>query len=250
MGNSLSVTTMVAMTAIILTLIPVYSLFVPLEQTMEDHQEVSYTVHGHTITADVHEGHFRMPVPRSGLPLAIWRLAEPDDCIRGMAETIREQTGMDGYRLVLFVHRLVHSIEYVTDDESCGVPDHWNTPCDTLLSGCGDCEDHAILFVALCTALGFECVFVLEPNHISAAVLVDGPGQTVTYGGEEYLYADTTTDYPGKSLSEDHLVMPMGRCWIHTASVVTSLGVSSLVLFLWILCIREANGRSGRHTVC
>lgn len=240
MSNRMSVNTILATVGIMMILLPTYLLVVPLEQTVDDHQTVTYEMAGKRITADVHVGHFILPTERGHALFSMPRFAEPDDCIERMAETIRDETGYEGYALVQFVHRLVYSIEYVTDMEATGYAENWSTPCETLINGYGDCEDHAILFVSLCTALGFDCIFLFEPEHVSAAVYVDGYGTKVEYGGREYLYCDTVTDSrPGRSTPEEYHIMPMGWCWIDTFVVSISLAVVAYFVCLWISCYRE-----------
>lgn len=50
-----------------------------------------------------------------------------------------------------FVH---HTIRYAPDETTWGVADYWATPVEVLQKGQGDCEDHAILKMALLADLG------------------------------------------------------------------------------------------------
>jgi predicted transglutaminase-like cysteine proteinase len=75
------------------------------------------------------------------------------------------------------------AIRPVSDEVQWRLPDHWNTPFETLQSGQGDCEDYAIVkYVALLQAgiSGNDLKIVIVKNvfpkedHAVAAVRVDG----------------------------------------------------------------------------
>jgi predicted transglutaminase-like cysteine proteinase len=75
------------------------------------------------------------------------------------AQSIVQQAGAAGTPLLRMasVQRAVHDrIRYVTDDQLYGVSDYWATPNETLQRGAGDCEDVAILKMALLQKLGFN----------------------------------------------------------------------------------------------
>ena len=67
---------------------------------------------------------------------------------------------------------LVHSLEYVTDGESTGAPDYIRTVEETLVDGCGDCEDLTYLLVGMLSqpAFGYRTTMVILPGHMLAGV--------------------------------------------------------------------------------
>ncbi|WP_049911888.1 hypothetical protein [Halorubrum kocurii] len=70
---------------------------------------------------------------------------------------------------------LVHSLEYVTDAESTGAPDYIRTVEETLVDGCGDCEDLTYLLVGMLSQPGFDyrTAMVILPGHMLAGVHSD-----------------------------------------------------------------------------
>ena len=70
---------------------------------------------------------------------------------------------------------LVHSLEYATDAESTGVPDYIRTVEETLVDGCGDCEDLTYLLVGMLSqpAFDYRTAMVILPGHMFAGVHKD-----------------------------------------------------------------------------
>jgi hypothetical protein len=67
---------------------------------------------------------------------------------------------------------LVHSLRYATDAESMGAPDYIRTVEETLVDGCGDCEDLTYLLVGILSqpAFGYWTAMVILPGHMLAGV--------------------------------------------------------------------------------
>lgn len=67
---------------------------------------------------------------------------------------------------------LVRSLDYVTDAESTGRSDYIRTVVETLVDGCGDCEDLAYLLVGMLSqpAFDYRTAAVVLPGHMLAAV--------------------------------------------------------------------------------
>lgn len=88
------------------------------------------------------------------------RIVDPSP-VAGSATSIRD--------VMERVNRHVNrSIIYVADQDAHGVPDHWALPSETLAMGRGDCEDYALLKMALLAASGVEAV------DMSLVVVRDG----------------------------------------------------------------------------
>lgn len=115
----------------------------------------------------------------------------------------------DEYGLLDFILVFTQNIEYQEDERYTGYSEYWKFPLETLCDQGGDCEDTAILFVALAhvcaekLGLDYKLAIQLLPQHAGGAVLLDDPEgyDTNPYG---YIFAETTaTDYdlgeiPGK----------------------------------------------------
>jgi len=89
------------------------------------------------------------------------------------------------------------AIVYETDLELYGQTEYWATPIECLFNAHGDCEDTAVLFCSIASAMGFQVALVGFSDHMGAAIIVDGisDGQTYTStDGEVYTYCETATD--------------------------------------------------------
>ncbi|WP_158386708.1 transglutaminase domain-containing protein [Candidatus Methanoplasma termitum] len=115
-----------------------------------------------------------------------------------------------------FVLKFVQSLPYQTDLDGKGVSEYYKLPIETLWEGKGDCEDHAILFVALMKALGYDAVlyhiYCYDSNgkytgsHVAAGIAVEGAsGYSTTVDGVEYFYCEATAE--------------VGTSWINQANV-------------------------------
>ncbi len=105
---------------------------------------------------------------------------------------------------LIALHKYVHEkIKYVDDPRG---EEYIATPCETILSGGGDCEDHAILLASLLEAVGIDAKMVwLKGRHIFVGVQTGNeideklkkiPGCEdpiwMDYGGTKLLLSDTT----------------------------------------------------------
>ena len=119
------------------------------------------------------------------------------EIVRSIANSIVEagdECGYVGDEHVLMAVAFVQSIPYRTDIESSGRNEYYKYPVETLVDGCGDCEDSAILTAAIIRELGYGAVLLVFDNHV--AVGVKG-GENVygtywTYNGDRYFYLETT----------------------------------------------------------
>jgi predicted transglutaminase-like cysteine proteinase len=103
---------------------------------------------------------------------------------RRLIDLSSEGAGRSDRIKVGLINRAVDlAIRPVSDEAQWRLPDHWNTPFETLQSGQGDCEDYAIVkYVALLQAgiSGNDLKIVIVKNvfpkvdHAVAAVRVDG----------------------------------------------------------------------------
>lgn len=88
----------------------------------------------------------------------------------------------------------VQSIPYKTDRDSTGMDEYYKYPIETLVDGCGDCEDSAILTAAIVKEMGYGVVLLLFEDHMAVGVKGDDSiyGTYWTYNGERYYYLETT----------------------------------------------------------
>ena len=112
------------------------------------------------------------------------------------------EKGLSKDQCVLMAVSFVQSIPYKTDRESVGMDEYYKYPIETLVDGCGDCEDSAILTATIVRDMGYGVVLLRFYDHV--AVGIKG-GDTIygtywTYNGERYFYLETT--YPGWEIGQ------------------------------------------------
>jgi hypothetical protein len=90
----------------------------------------------------------------------------------------------------------VQYLQYQTDEEYLGYTEYWKFPLETLFDEGGDCEDTAILYVAIAhesmerLGLDYDVALQILPGHMCVAVKSKDIGaQTNPYG---YMYGETT----------------------------------------------------------
>jgi hypothetical protein len=111
---------------------------------------------------------------KAGRPQFEWYVQEGVcDEVNSLADrlsAISRQHGLSRFLEMCLVLDLVQRLPYVTDLDSKGVPDYWRFPLETLSDQCGDCDDFAILAVALLSAMGHRTCFFDLPGHVAVGV--------------------------------------------------------------------------------
>lgn len=115
------------------------------------------------------------------------------DDIKKVLEEDANSMGYSGNKLASYIVAFAQgSIPYTKDPENDGL-DYPKHPIETLLEYGGDCEDKAILAVALLQKFGFDAVLVLVPEHMMAAVNLPGAnGSYYEYSGKKYYCIEAT----------------------------------------------------------
>lgn len=106
----------------------------------------------------------------------------------------RDELSRDPYLALQVVNALVNSnLRYVRDIDGRGMEDEWASPLDTVRRGNGDCEDYALLKMAMLAGLG------LDPSGMHLVIGVIDAGKqghsvlTVTIRGQ-VLILDNLSD--------------------------------------------------------
>ncbi|MDY0236770.1 MAG: hypothetical protein RBR71_12155 [Gudongella sp.] len=146
-------------------------------------------------------------------------MVDPEDyAVLQLAERLSGITaGMGDLAVADVILRCIQStIVYTTDGELYETDEFWATPAETLYARAGDCEDTAVLFCSVASAMGFDTALVAFEGHMGAAIHVDGvTGGTEFLGAAlTYVYVETASDSyaPIGALSE--LFDPMGAILI------------------------------------
>jgi hypothetical protein len=110
---------------------------------------------------------------------------------------VSRQRGLTKYLEVCLVLNLVQRIRYAYDQDSKGIAEYWRFPLETLADGCGDCEDFAILAVALLSAMGHETCFFDLPGHVATGVAALPEETGVSFeatDGKRFFFVETTAE--------------------------------------------------------
>ncbi len=112
-------------------------------------------------------------------------------------------------RAILVLSFVQDAVGYQLDRDQYGEEEFWATPFETLYSGYGDCEDTAVLFASIASALGVDCGLVMfdsdrvgtpDSGHLSVAIAlkgseaVSGDAATFTLDGVVWAYGETAFD--------------------------------------------------------
>lgn len=116
--------------------------------------------------------------------------------VRNVAEEMRILTeDMNDVDTVNMVSSLVDAIvQYKADEpDMLGSAEYYQYPEETLYLRTGDCEDYAILTVAILREMGYDAEVMVSYEHSLAGVNVEGEGKSTTsISGITYYTLDST----------------------------------------------------------
>ena len=114
-------------------------------------------------------------------------MRELSDNLSGRAATEKEKIQM----ALTFVQYL----PYAYDTVSKGVEEYMRYPIETLVDGCGDCEDKSVLLAAILYEMGVDFVLFMPPEHMALGVHCDEvEADRYHYCGDKsYCYMETTS---------------------------------------------------------
>jgi len=113
----------------------------------------------------------------------------------------------------------------VYDSFNYRVTDYWAYPMETLLWGCGDDEDKAILFSAIMKVAGKEIGLIVLPETTVAAVQLDlsgYEGEMATVRGlyRSYVVADTDSDLALGEIRPYYVISSDGRTIYYNGEII------------------------------
>ena len=88
----------------------------------------------------------------------------------------------------------VQSLPYAYDSTSKGKDEYVRYPIETLVDGCGDCEDKSVLLAAILHEMNIGFVLLMTSDHMAVGVNCE-PHNDATgfmFNGKKYYYAETT----------------------------------------------------------
>ena len=88
----------------------------------------------------------------------------------------------------------VQSLPYAHDTDSKGADEYVRYPIETLVDGCGDCEDKVALLTALFYEMDVDFILLVLPEHMAIGVHCDGieAERYLQFRGKRYYYLETT----------------------------------------------------------
>lgn len=88
----------------------------------------------------------------------------------------------------------VQSLPYAYDSITKGVDEYLRYPIETLVDGCGDCEDKVALLAALLYEMDVDFILLIMPEHMAIGVCCDGmdTSRGMLFRKKRYYYLETT----------------------------------------------------------
>lgn len=123
----------------------------------------------------------------------------------------------------------VQSLRYAFDADSKGKDEYVRYPIETLVDGCGDCEDKVALLVALLYEMDIDFVLLVLPEHMALGVYCDEieGSRYLLYQGKKYYYMETTMpNWEIGQIPEDYLKAEMEVVPVDDTPSVLIKGVS------------------------
>ena len=118
---------------------------------------------------------------------------------------------------ILIALTFVQSLPYAFDSDSKGEDEYVRYPVETLVDGCGDCEDKVALLAALLHEMDVDFVLLILSDHMAVGVHCDEVNvpRYMLFEGKRYYYLETTLpnwgigDIPKDYYSADMEVIPV-----------------------------------------
>ena len=117
--------------------------------------------------------------------------------IRGLAKALETVAKSETDKVEVALS-YVQSLPYSYDSTSKGREEYVRYPIETLVDGCGDCEDKSVLLAAILHEMNIGFVLLMAPDHMAVGVNCEPRRDTVgfVFNGKKYYYAETTqTDF-------------------------------------------------------
>ena len=111
----------------------------------------------------------------------------------------------------------VQSLRYAFDTESKGKDEYVRYPVETLVDGCGDCEDKVALLVAILYEMDADILLLVLPEHMAVGVHCDEveASRYLLFRDKKYYYMETTMsrweigDIPGDYYQAEMEAVPV-----------------------------------------
>lgn len=155
------------------------------------------------------------------------------DTIRDIADKISIlSTGMGDADRINMVSKFVnYNILYEPDSTGFIISDYFQYPIETLYLATGDCEDMAILTVAILKAMGYDSEVISCWDHAITGVNVDCDGTSIySVTGKKYVSLDSTCGGRLGDYDEDMIVVTDCGLWV--AEMIFFVSFMSVTMFI------------------
>ena len=140
--------------------------------------------------------HYKIEDAESPVNFYCFMLSDYDrQIIRELADRFAERAFTD-FEKVNLAMTFVQSFPYAYDDDSKGEEEYVRYPVETLVDGCGDCEDKVALLAAILYEMGIDFVLLSLPEHLALAVRCEGvvAERYIDFNHKKYYYVETTME--------------------------------------------------------
>ncbi|MBR1513085.1 MAG: transglutaminase domain-containing protein [Bacteroidales bacterium] len=136
--------------------------------------------------------------------------------MRAIAEEFSKTAATELERIQLAL-TFVQSLPYAFDANSKDVDEYVRYPIETLVDGCGDCEDKVALLAAILYEMGADYILLVLPEHMALGVHCEGveSRRYLMFQDKRYYYLETTTagwqvgDIPEKYYAAEMEAVPV-----------------------------------------
>ena len=123
-------------------------------------------------------------------------LSEHDRSVLGALADEFSSHSMSEKEEVNLALTFVQSLPYAYDFTTKGTDEYLRYPIETLVDGCGDCEDKVALLAALLYEMDVDFVLLVLPEHMALGVHCDGveAERYLLFREKKYYYLETTME--------------------------------------------------------
>ena len=113
--------------------------------------------------------------------------------MQALADEFSRNAATDLERIDLAL-AFVQSLPYAHDADSKGADEYVRYPIETLVDGCGDCEDKVALLTALLYEMDVDFILLVLPEHMAIGVHCDGveAERYLLFRDKRYYYLETS----------------------------------------------------------
>ncbi|MBP5796709.1 MAG: hypothetical protein J6W26_00325 [Bacteroidales bacterium] len=113
--------------------------------------------------------------------------------MKAIAGQLEEMASSESEQIELAVS-FVQSLPYAYDSVSKGIEEYVRYPVETLVDGCGDCEDKVALLAAILHEMPEDFILLVLPEHLAIGVSCEAlkADSYLLFQDKKYYYVETT----------------------------------------------------------